>query len=241
MSLGNGHLKGLSQANQRLASVSGMLLWCLMLLAYRSHLSVHSYGENGEKSTRGMVWNLFLAIIPLLWSTAFQAANARKRPLFAGIFFFLWLLFLPNAPYLLTDLLHLKPGADVPLWYLLAVLLSCAGTGTMLGYFSLLPVHAVIEQDYGKSVGWVVAACSLLLCGFGIYLGRFLRENSWDVFVHPFRLARVIAEQFINSGSQPHPLVVTLVFGGGLVVGYLVLRVFSPVVPLTIIPTARKG
>ena len=112
-----------------------MLLWCLVLLAYRSHLAAHSYGESGEKSTRGLVFNLFLAVVPLLWSTAFQAAHVHKRPVFAGIFFLLWLLFLPNAPYLLTDVLHLKPGADVPLWYLLAVLLSCAGTGTMLGYF----------------------------------------------------------------------------------------------------------
>lgn len=203
-----------------------MLLWCLLLLAYRSHLAVHSYGENGEKSSRGLGWNLFLAVIPLMWSAAFQAATARKRSLLAAIFFFLWLLFLPNAPYLLTDVLHLKPGADVPLWYLLAVLLSCAGTGTLLGYFSLLTVHAVVEEEYGRRAGWTVAAGSLLLCGFGIYLGRFLHLNSWDVFVHPLRLLRAIAVHS-NPGSQPHPWIVTLVFGGGLLVGYLVLRVFS--------------
>ena len=207
-----------------------MLLWCLLLLAYRSHLAVHSYGENGEKSTRGLLWNLFLAAVPLLWSTAFQVATARRRPVLAGVFFFLWLLFLPNAPYLLTDVLHLKPGADVPLWYLLAVLLSCAGTGTLLGYLSLLPVHAIIEARYGKRAGWTVAAGSLLLCGFGIDLGRFLRLNSWDVFVHPLRLSGAIAMQFSTSGTQP--LLVTLVFGGGLIVGYLVLRVFSAFTPV---------
>ena len=214
-----------------------MLLWCLLLLAYRSHLAVHSYGESGEKSSRGLVWNLFLAVIPLLWSAAFQAATARKRPLLAAIFFFLWLLFLPNAPYLLTDVLHLKPGADVPLWYLLAVLLSCAGTGTMLGYFSLLTVHAVVEGKYGRRAGWTVAAGSLLLCGFGIYLGRFLRQNSWDVFVHPLRLLRAIAVHS-NPASQPHPVVVTMVFGIGLLVGYLVLRVFSAFGPTDTAPAS---
>ena len=214
-----------SQTNQRRAGVAGMLLWCLLLLAYRSHLSVHSYGEKGEKSSRGLVWNLFLATLPLLWSAAFQAATARSRPVFAGVFFFLWLLFLPNAPYLLTDVLHLKPGADVPLWYLLAVLLSCAGTGTLLGYLSLLQVQAVVEKKYGMRAGWAVAAGSLLLCGVGIDLGRFLRLNSWDVFVHPLRLLRGIAAQFSHPGAQP-PLAVTLVFGGGLLLGYLVLRVF---------------
>lgn len=206
-----------------------MLLWCFLLLAYRSHLATHSYGENGEKSSRGLVWNLFLAVVPLLWSAAFQAATVRRRPVLAGVFFFLWLLFLPNAPYLLTDVLHLKPGADVPLWYLLATLLSCAGTGVLLGYFSLLTVHAMVEKKYGRRAGWTVAVCSLLLCGFGIDLGRFLRLNSWDIFVHPLRLLRAITGQFSHSGSQP--LLVTLVFGGGLLIGYFVLRVFSTPIP----------
>lgn len=214
-----------------------MLLWCLLLLAYRSHLAVHSYGENGEKSTRGLVWNLFLAVVPLLWSAAFQAATARRRPILAGVFLFLRLLFLPNAPYLLTDVLHLKPGADVPLWYLLAVLLSCAGTGVLLGYFSLLTVHSVIEKKYGQRAGWAVAAESLLLCGFGIYLGRFLRFNSWDVIVHPLRLFRMIAAQG-NRGAQPHPIIVTLVFGSGLLIGYGVLCVFAASIPLSTASTS---
>ena len=221
----------LSQANQRRGSVAGMLLWCLLLLAYRSHLAVHSYGENGEKSSRGLAWNLFLAVVPLLWSAAFQAATARRRPVLAGVFFLLWLLFLPNAPYLLTDVLHLKPDADVPLWYLLAVLLSCAGTGVLLGYFSLLTVHAVVEKKYGRRAGWAVAVCSLLLCGFGIYLGRFLRQDSWDVMVHPVRFFSALTAHLSSAGTQPQPLIVTLVFGGGLLVGYLVLRVFSAFAP----------
>ncbi len=208
-----------------------MLLWCCLLLAYRSHLAVHSYGENGEKSSRGLVWNLFLAVLPLLWSTAFQAATVRGRPVLAGVFFSLWLLFLPNAPYLLTDVLHLKPGADVPMWYLLAVLLSCAGAGVLLGYFSLLTVHAVIEQKYGKRVGWTLAAGSLLLCGFGIYLGRFLRFNSWEVFTHPTRLLKIVAAQVSNPSAQPHPASVTLVYGSGLIIGYLALRGFSALAP----------
>ena len=86
----------------------------------------------------------------------------------------------------------------------------------------------MVQQSYGKQAGWVVAASSLLLCGFGIYLGRFLRENSWDVFVHPLLLFQTIAARFDDPGSQPHPIVVTLVFGIGLIIGYLVLRVFSP-------------
>jgi uncharacterized membrane protein len=97
----------------------------------------------------------------------------------------------------------------------------------MLGYLSLSRVHSVIEQKWGKRTGWAVAVGSLLLCGFGIYVGRFLQRNSWDVFVHPISLMRTIGQQFIDPGANPQPLVVTMVFGVGLVIGYLVLRVFS--------------
>jgi uncharacterized membrane protein len=142
----------------------------------------------------------------------------------AGVFFSLWLLFLPNAPYILTDLIHLVPLAsqpDVPLWLLLAMLLSCAGTGTLLGYLSLMQIHSAVEQNFGRTAGWSVAIGSLTLCGFGIYIGRFLRWNSWDAFANPISLLKSVAGQFIDAGPHPHPAGVTLVFGMGLLIGYL--------------------
>lgn len=204
-----------------------MLLWCAGLLACRSRLASGAYSGGGDKSSFGLLWNLGLAVVPLLWSGAFQAAEARGRPGLAGVFLLLWLLFLPNAPYLLTDLLHLRPSASVPLWFLLAVLLSCAGAGTMLGYLSLAQVQAVIERRRGRTAGWAVAVGALMLCGFGIYLGRFLHWNSWDAFVHPARLLGTIGGQFVHPGARPHPLAVTAVFGVGLIVGYLALRAFA--------------
>jgi uncharacterized membrane protein len=216
-----------SNTNQRLASVVIVLLWCQGLLTCQTYLMSHSVLSRGAKSTLGMSWNLFLSVLPLIWSSAFRSADARRRPVSAGIYFFLWLLFLPNAPYLLTDLVHLIPVPHVPPWYLLAVLMSCAGAGTMLGYLSLIQVQSVIEQKWGRRIGWAVAVGSLLLCGFGIYVGRFLQKNSWDIFVHPLSLMRTIGQQCIDPGANPQPLVVTVVFGVGLVIGYLVLRVFS--------------
>ena len=172
----------------------------------------------------GLFWNLFLASLPLLWSAAFQSATANNYRAMAVVFFGLWLLFFPNAPYLLTDMIHLKPRVDVPQWYMLALLLSCAGTGTLLGYLSLLNVHAVVESKFGKKSGWVVAIGSLMLSGFGIYLGRFLRWNSWDALTNPLGLFKSVVGQFINSWPHPHPVPVTLIFGVGLIVGYLALR-----------------
>ena len=89
--------------------------------------------------------------------------------------FALWLLFLPNAPYTLTDLLHLTTAASAPAWYDLALLLSCAGTGLLLGYLSLIDVHDLVAKTFGLAMGWLLAFASLLLSGFAIYLGRFLR------------------------------------------------------------------
>jgi uncharacterized membrane protein len=205
---------------QRLAAVGMMLLWCVTLIAYRMHLAA-------DLQAVGLLWNLFLAVVPLFMSVAFQAASARRRSLLAGVCFLLWLLFLPNAPYILTDLIHLAPRPGVPLWYVLAMLLSCAGTGALLGYLSLLNVHLVIERKFGKVVGWIVAAASLMLCGFGIYLGRFLRWNSWDAFTNPLPLLKAIIGQFVDAGPHPHPLSVTLIFGTGLIIGYLALRAIA--------------
>ncbi len=107
------------------------------------------------------------------------------------------------------------------------MLVSCAGTGVLLGYLSLLDVHRVIEQGFGSAAGWAVAAGSLLLSSFGVYLGRFLRWNSWNALTDPVQLIRSIVGVFIDSGKHPHPVPVTLVFGTSLIVGYSVLRVFA--------------
>ena len=105
--------------------------------------------------------------------------------------------------------------------------MSCAGAGTILGYLSLLQVQAVIEQKHGKKAGWAVAVGALLLSGLGIYLGRCLHWNSWDIFTRPMQILKTVAGQFVNPGLQPHPLAVTLIFGVGLLIGYLVLRAHS--------------
>jgi uncharacterized membrane protein len=207
----------ISPEKQRLGVVWALLGWCAALLAVRM-------SRGADLLTVGLGWNLVLATLPLLWSTALKSAHERGQRVWAGVFFALWLLFLPNAPYLLTDLIHLGPRPNVPLWFLLAMLLSCAGAGTLLGYFSLLDVHALVEKERGQFWGWAVAIGALMACGFGIYVGRFLRWNSWDALTNPLRLARSLASQFIDSGPHPHPIPVTLVFGIGLVVGYAAVR-----------------
>ena len=215
----------LSPAQQRLFTVGALLMWSVSLVVFRIYLGHKEPGEG--TSGYGLLWNLFLAALPLLGSSVFVRAVARKHWIWASFSFVIWLLFLPNAPYLLTDLIHLEATPNVPEWYILAMLLSCAATGTLVGYVSLMDVHAAIERRFGIYAGWLLAGCSLMLCGFGIYLGRFLRWNSWDALTRPLLFARTVVGQFIDAGPHPHPVPVTLIFGGGLVIGYVALRVLA--------------
>lgn len=160
-------------------------------------------------------WNLFLAAIP-----AFAAARlGRERASWRQVgWLALWLAFLPNAPYLVTDFVHLRARPPVPLWFDIALLISCAATGLLLGYASVADVQRFIARKFGEATAWLCAASALVLSGAGIYLGRFLRWNSWDILANPIAIVLSI---------QPRVVSVTLVYGFGLVVGYLAFRTLS--------------
>lgn len=208
----------LSLETKRFVVFGFLLLWCTLLLALRIYRA-------GNWFFAFLWWNLFLAVIPLFASAAMKSAGGRGQPILQIIYCAIWLLFLPNAPYILTDLIHLAPRPPVPLWYDLSLLLSCAGTGLLLGYISVADVHALAEQRFGKKTGWLVAVISLLLCGFGIYLGRFLRWNSWEALTNPAGLLLDISGRLLNPNSAPYPLAITLIFGIALILGYAALRV----------------
>lgn len=133
-----------------------------------------------------LLWNLFLAWIPFLFAASAFAVR-RNGPASAG-FGLLWLLFLPNAPYILTDLIHLKWVSGVPIWYDLSMFLSFAFTGLLLGLTSLNLMQTIVEERGGRLVGWFFVVVTMGMAGFGIYLGRFLRWNSWDVIINPLSL-----------------------------------------------------
>lgn len=203
---------------RRRAVAAGLSLWCVTLAVLRVERSA-------SLAYVFLVWNLWLAWIPWLAGQAFRAASRRRASAVRQLgWFVLWMLFLPNAPYITTDLLHLRPRPFVPLWYDLALLLSCAGTGLLLGYLSLLEVQAAVEERFGRVKGWGVAAVSLFLSGFGIYLGRFRRWNSWDVLTDPAGLVHDIAERLLDPAAHSRTYGVTLIFGGGLLLGYVALR-----------------
>jgi uncharacterized membrane protein len=198
-----------------------LLLWCGALIALRSV-------RWQSPELQSLIWNLFLAVVPAVAAALFARSEYRRSPIVVRITWFaVWLLFLPNAPYIATDFVHLFPRPPVPLWFDIALLLSCAATGLLLGFSSVAEVQAVITRSRGRTAGWALATFALLMSGFGIYLGRFLRWNSWDALVRPKELARYVAPRASHPLSHPRSFAVTLIYGVGLVLGYVALRVFS--------------
>jgi uncharacterized membrane protein len=134
-----------------------------------------------------LVWNLILAWIPYLASILADGIH-RRRPrqwwwlVLPGV---LWLLFFPNAPYLLTDFFHLEPRYGSPYWYDMLLLIAFSFTGIYLAVASLRTMQRLVSFYAGNILGWAFAIFALILGGVGIYLGRFGRWNSWDMLTQP--------------------------------------------------------
>jgi uncharacterized membrane protein len=135
---------------------------------------------------RFLVWNLILAWVPLVFALVVYdgyrrgAGLLRLAPALA-----LWLLFLPNAPYIVTDFVHLSANTQASLWLDGIELSAFAWTGMLLGFVSLYLVHAVLRNRLGELAGWGTVLCVLALASVGVYLGRVKRWNSWDLLTQP--------------------------------------------------------
>ena len=200
------------------ALFGALLLWCLALIALR-------VSRTGSDNFLFLIWNLFLACIPLAASRLLRVFHHRRSLDVAQLILVgVWLLFLPNAPYILTDMVHLQPGSSTLFWYDLGMVLSCAITGLLLGYSSTFDVHRVIEERFGPKLGWVVAVIALVLSGYGVYLGRVLRWNSWDVITNPRGLFASIADCILNPSMHVHTYLLSGLFGLAFLLGYAVLH-----------------
>jgi uncharacterized membrane protein len=206
-----------SEDVKRFMVVSMLLFWCVSMIAVR-------LDRTGSGYYRFLIFNLILAGVPWFFSSLLRIATHWRFPWLIQLpLFVLWLLFLPNAPYILTDILHLTRASDAPAWYDLALLLSCAGTGLLMGYLSLIDVQGIMARRFGTASGWIFALVSLGLSGFAIYLGRFLRWNSWDVLVEPTRVVGILAAM-MQPWAHRGALGVTFIFGVILTLGYITFR-----------------
>jgi len=172
---------------------------------------------------RNLVWNLFLAWLPYIFSMVAAAAHLLypRRWWLLLIPAALWLLFFPNAPYLVTDFLHLQERPPLPLWYDILLLTSFALCGFFLAVASLRTMHELVKAFLGWFVGWLFVAVALSLSGLGIYLGRFERWNSWDLFFHPRTILNDVLSRMLNPMDNLRFVGFTLLVTALLLVTYL--------------------
>ena len=181
----------------------------------------------GRLAYRFLAWNLFLAGLPFafaLLASLFHESAAPGRLRTAGVaaLLVLWLLFFPNAPYMVSDLSHLHArAAGAPFWFDAVLFGAFLSTGVAAGLASLLLVHGMVVRRLGRLAGWTAIGLASLLAGFGIYLGRFERLNSWDVLTRPLQVLAVAFDPARSPLAHARTLVVTLLYGGFVLLGYL--------------------
>lgn len=153
----------------------------------------------------GLIWNLFLAWIPFILAYFAHAISWKRHWLYIAIpvIAFLWLIFFPNAPYMLTDLQDLaRANHGAPLWYDVIIVGWFSWTGMMLGVISLYLMQDIIRRTFGHAIGWVFVFIISGMSSFGIYIGRFVRLNSWDILQNPAETAMEILGLVIDPSMR---------------------------------------
>lgn len=206
-----------------------VLLACLLACgAFPVVMLVARSTVNEQLSYGFLVWNLFLAALPIPLALAVDWAWRHGRTALGVGFWVAWLLVFPNSPYLVTDLIHLRERPPTPLWFDALILVSAAVAGLLAGFVSLHLVQAAVARRRGERWGWAMVVAVLGLSGFGVYLGRFVRLNSWDVLSRPRRLLYDVSSA-VTVQDTPRAVVVTALFSSFLIVSYATVEMLGRV------------
>lgn len=171
-----------------------------------------------------MLWNLLLAIVPYIISNVLM--QVTNKILFY-LLFPIWLLFLPNAPYIITDLFHLRQGILIPIWFDLLLIISFSVTGMLLFFISLNDMFLLLKTRFSNKFAWFLSIFVLFLSGFGIYLGRYLRWNSWDLIHKPQLLLQDVFTRIIHPTQHLKTWGITIGFGLFFLITFYGFRVIS--------------
>ncbi|MCL2445289.1 MAG: DUF1361 domain-containing protein [Oscillospiraceae bacterium] len=189
-----------------------------------------------------MPWNMFLAWLPLVFACGvLRGADSPKRVrrVLGWICWPLWLLFYPNAPYLLTSLLHLNDvnfvasrnnqwvflfTTDPAAWFSLLLMIAGVGMGVLFGFVSLAMLQRQVARRLGTLWSWLLVLVTSLLSGWAIWMGRgALRLNSWDLFTRPLH---TLGEIF--SAMDGNALRLSLIFAAMCLGGYVLVWALLP-------------
>ena len=153
----------------------------------------------GQLTFAFLLWNLFLAFVPyfLSYQLLLKPAWIESKWKF-GLLFTIWLLFVPNSFYILTDLFHLYDSDAVPRWFDLMLIFSFAWNAMLLGILSVRQMEKIIHARWQIKSEWFFVYPVMWLNAEGVYIGRYLRYNSWDVISNPFRLMADIMHMILH-------------------------------------------
>lgn len=173
-----------------------------------------------------ILWNLFLALIPLLLSIWLYRRRTDARTWGWWVGFLVYLAFLPNAPYVLTDIIHLVKGVrnNIPIIYVALVFIPLHVFSILLG-FQAYVTALIYQSQYIRRLGgkYLVTWSELAthaICSVGIFIGRFRRFNSWDLVVSP---ENVVA-QTLDDLTSRRPVAAMVVIFIVLAVLYWVMK-----------------
>jgi len=222
------NIKEFIKRNRYKIAIFGLMtsasLICVLLVAARI-----AYSDSVRYG--GLVWNLFLAWIPFVLAYFASALPWRRTLLYLvlPVTTFLWLIFFPNAPYILTDLQHLaRESTAAPVWYDVIMLIWFSWTGLLLGLVSLYLMHEIVHRNFGRWIGWIFVFVVSGLSSFGVYLGRFVRFNSWDILNDPKEIVVTILGLAIDPSMRL--VAFTILFAVFYLFVYLTLYSFAHLV-----------
>lgn len=161
-----------------------------------------------------LLWNLFLAWLPLvfaIWAHRNYLRGGKAISIMMPAFF--WLLFFPNAPYIITDLIHMRSRPGVPSWYDAMMVFGFAFTGFLIGLSSLYLIHRMLQQVLTAWKSWLLILGLMVMSGYGIYIGRVLRWNSWDLFLAPAPLINDVQHTIFTPASLAMTLLFSVLMG----------------------------
>lgn len=194
-----------------------MAIFILILIGIRIYVT-------GSIMHLFLVWNIFLAWIPYALSGFLEYRATSPQRISSWILFFTWLVFFPNALYLVTDLIHLQDTAGAPIWYDAMLLFTAALLGLMLAFASLYHVERWFQSFVSAGKLAILMPFIMALSAFGVYLGRFDRWNSWDILHDPVALCNSILRYVWNPVDHAYTWGITGLFAVFYYLMYLLSR-----------------
>lgn len=187
---------------------------CLLIAMslFCAAMSLARFVATGSTMFLFLNWNLFLAFIPWAASSAVMTSGSKNKVVLAALVL-VWIVFFPNAPYIITDFVHLRISYSAPAWFDILLIFSFAWTGLVYGFLSLIDIEILLAKYISRRMTTCLIVVFIFIVSFGIYLGRYLRWNSWDILSNPLGLLADIVHRIANPMSHPRTWAMTIFFG----------------------------